>query len=158
MVIFELNIISAATRDLAEAYAENHLDDNGLPSYRVLPTNAKDPLGQEITDLNGDKVDDIVLVDRKGTPIIVNGYKLVQASPYKKVWATKFNTRKARQQTPFNDWLYEQFNKNINNVDWETGRWKTEPTREMAKLVSTYQGVGLPKPRIGANASLNKFL
>ena len=150
-------IPNAATRDLAEEYAEHHLDENGLPSYRVLPTNATDPLGQKITDLNGDRVEDIVLVDRKGTPVIVNGYKLVQASPYKKVWATKFNTRAARKEKPFNDWLYEQFNKNITNVDWNEGKWNTLASEEMNTLISAYQGVGLPKPRIGKRLSPQSF-
>ena len=75
-------IAAAAKRDTAERYSRTHLDEDGKPKYRLLPKNAIDPNNKAITDLNGDKVDDIVLVDKKGVPVIVNGYKLVYASPY----------------------------------------------------------------------------
>ena len=58
-------IPNAAARDTAEIYCENSVDENGKPRYRLIPTNAKDPLGNDITDLNGDGVDDIVIVDKE---------------------------------------------------------------------------------------------
>ena len=150
-------VAKAATRDLAKEYVESHLDENGIPMYRLLPTNSTDPLGNKITDLNGDGVDDIVLVDRRGSPVIVNGYKLVAASPYKKVWASIHKTREARKQNPFNLWLYSMYNKNIMNVDWDKGEWKMEPKEEMSTLISAYKEVGLPKPRIGKRLSPTSY-
>ena len=79
-------IPSCASRESAENYCRKRLDEDGVPSYRLLPAKQSDPKGVAITDINGDKVDDIVIVDRMGFPIIVNGYKLVRASPYKKVY------------------------------------------------------------------------
>ena len=150
-------IPNAATRDLAQEYAYNHVDDSGQPRYRLLPPNTKDPNGVAITDLNGDLVDDIVLVDKRGVPRIVNGYKIVRASPYKKVWKSKYKSREARKETPFNVWLAAQFQKSIDNVDWAKGEYKLKETEEMQKYTDHYTKLGLGKPRISKRLSPSSY-
>ena len=150
-------IPNAATRDTAKKYVLTHLDDNGVPLYRLLPTNATDPFLNQITDLNGDQVDDIVLVDKKGIPVIVNGYKLVAASPYKKIWAAHYNTKQARKDNPFNKWLYSMFNKNLNKVNWEEGHWNIEANEQMKEAIKTYKSKGLPTPRISSRLTPNSY-
>ena len=49
-------IPAAARRDTVREYCKNHLDADGIPLYRLLATNATDPLGNSITDLNGDRL------------------------------------------------------------------------------------------------------
>ena len=151
-------IPNAATRDLALAYTSSHLDENGKPKYRLLPPNTTDPNDVPITDLNGDLVDDIVLVDKRGTPVIVNGYKLVYASPYKKVWKSLFNTRDKRKQTPFNVWLDQMFNKSKLNVDWEKGKYNIEANESMQNYIDVYdKKLHLGKPRISTRLSPNAY-
>ena len=150
-------IPNAATRDLATKYAHNHVDENGVPRYRLLPPNTKDPNGIPITDLNGDKVDDIVLVDKRGVPVIVNGYKLVFASPYKKVWNSIYKTRQARKETPFNAWMDQMFGKSIEKVDWQKGEYILEENPTMTKYRNAYQSIGLGKPRISKRISPNSY-
>ena len=150
-------IPNAATRDLAEKYCRKHVDENGKPRYRLLPVNAKDPNDVDITDLNGDQVDDIVLVDKRGIPQIINGYKLVYASPYKKAWKAIMNTREKRIKSPFNVWLAEQFNKNIQNVDWGKGEYKLEPNATIGFYMDKYQAKGLGKPRISRRLTPNSY-
>ncbi len=150
-------IPNAATRDLAQEYAYNHVDDSGQPRYRLLPPNTKDPNGVNITDLNGDLVDDIVLVDKRGVPRIINGYKIVRASPYKKVWKSQFRSREARKETPFNVWLAAQFEKSIDNVDWAKGEYKLKETEEMQKYTDHYTKLGLGKPRISKRLSPSSY-
>ncbi|OHS93475.1 hypothetical protein TRFO_40248 [Tritrichomonas foetus] len=143
-----------ATRDGAEEYCESHIDKDGLPMYRLLPTNEKDPVGNDITDLNGDQVDDIVLIDRNCNPAIINGYKLVRASPYKKVWAATYKTKAERKAIPFNLWINTHMGK-TNEVDWSTGKYKfKEPIENMKKLMETYKDHGLPKPRVNKRATV----
>ena len=150
-------IPAAAARDTAEEYCLKHLDENGVPKYRLLPTNSIDPLGNNITDLNGDRVDDIILVDKRGTPAIVNGYKLVHASPYKKVWKTICNTKAKRQATPFNVWLMQQFNKDVANVDWDRGEYILKKSQDLNTLETAYGDLGLGKARISKRLSPNSY-
>ncbi len=147
----------AAARDTAKEYCLNHLDENGVPNYRLLPPNSYDPLGNEITDLNGDQVDDIILVDKRGIPAIVNGYKLVHASPYKKVWKTICNSKAKRKATPFNVWLKQQFDKNINKVDWNTGEYQLTKSNQLLALEKAYGGSGLGKAHISKRLSPNSY-
>lgn len=150
-------IPDAARRDTAHKYCKRHIDADGIPLYRLLPTNATDPLGSSITDLNGDRVDDIVLVDKRGNPAIINGYQLVQASPYKKAWAAKHTTKEARILNPFNTWLAEMFQKSLNNVDWEAGEYKMEANEEMGNMIDIYSKIGLPKPRVSKRLTPNSY-
>ncbi len=150
-------IPGASTRDLAEEYCKKHLDPDGVPLYRLLPVNATDPLGNPITDLNGDQVDDIVLVNKKGIPSIVNGYKLVYASPYKKVWQSTFTSKEARLATPFNAWMNEMFQKSIDNVNWDEGKYILTPNENIQRLTAAYTNVGLPKPRVSKRLTPNSF-
>lgn len=53
----------------AKAYAEKH-------RLRVPRPNAQDASGNPIYDINNDGIDDIILYNRAGQPVIVNGYKL----------------------------------------------------------------------------------
>ncbi|KAK8877908.1 hypothetical protein M9Y10_004671 [Tritrichomonas musculus] len=80
-----------ATRDGAEAYCKKRFDKNGYLLYRLIPArrDTKDPLGNSICDLNGDRVEDIVIVDTRGKPVIINGFRLIKADPYKKLWQTE---------------------------------------------------------------------
>ena len=141
-------IPNAATRDLAAEYCKKHRDDNGFPQYRLLPPNAEDPKGIPITDLNGDKVDDIVIVNKQGAPVIVNGYKLVRADPYKKAWQTMFDSAKKRKETPFNDWLNQQFSKSIEDVDWDAGKYNIKKLEDIETYEKAYSTIGLGKPKI----------
>ncbi|KAK8897826.1 hypothetical protein M9Y10_000054 [Tritrichomonas musculus] len=150
-------IPAAAKRDTAIEYCLKHTDENGIPKYRVLQTNTTDLFGNKITDLNGDKVDDIVLVNKKGVPVIVNGYQLVQASPYKKVWAAQFNSRELREANPFNIWLAEQFQKSVDKVDWEKGIYQVAPTEQMSKAMLGYGALGLPKARVSKRLSPRSY-
>ena len=150
-------IPNAATRDLATEYCHTHLDENNMPKYRLLPPNSKDPVGVPITDLNGDKVDDIVLVDKRGLPAIVNGYKLVRADPYKKIWQNQENTREKRLLKPFNVWLNQQFNKSIDNVDWNKGEYNIKPNANMEKYMAAYTDVGLPKPSVRSKLTPSSY-
>ena len=150
-------IPSAAARDTAKEYCMNHLDETGVPKYRLLPTNSQDPLGNRITDLNGDKVDDIVLVDKRGIPAIVNGYKLVHASPYKKAWKTICDTKAKRQAKPFNVWLKEQFDKDITKVDWERGEYKLTKSEALTTLEKAYGESGIGKARMSKRLSPNSY-
>ena len=153
-------IPAAATRDQAKVYCHTHLDPDGKPKYRLLPTNAKDPSGEiEITDLNGDKVDDIILVDKRGVPQIINGYKLVFASPYKKVWKTMVTTPEERKRLPFNVWLDEMFEKSKEKIDWDTGKYILQDSSKtrLAPYIQYYSDLRLGKPRVSTRASPNSF-
>ena len=149
-------IPNAAARDTAQEYAHNHVDENGVPRYRLLPPNAKDPIGNPITDLNGDRVEDVVLVDKRGIPRIINGYKLVRASPYKKVWLSTVNKAK-RKEKPFNTWLAEQFNKDINDVNWRKGEYNINANEDMKEYRKHYSSLGLGKPRISKRLSPQSY-
>ena len=152
-------ISQAATRLGALAYESSHLDENGIPKYRLLPTNSKDPLDNDITDLNGDQVDDVILVDKNGIPSIINGYKLVFASPYKKVWLYSHSTKEERLREPFNVWMNNQFNKSMDplKIDWEEGKYKLKPTEDMKKLTTAYVNLGLGKPKVSKRLSINGY-
>ncbi len=150
-------IPSCASRESAENYCRKRLDEDGVPSYRLLPAKQSDPKGVAITDINGDKVDDIVIVDRMGFPIIVNGYKLVRASPYKKVYLSKHPSKEDRKREPFNVWVEKQMSKMTidqideleNKIDWRSGkRLDIKPTEEMQTYIDHYTDIGLGKPRV----------
>ncbi len=150
-------IAAAAKRDTAERYSRTHLDEDGKPKYRLLPKNAIDPNNKAITDLNGDKVDDVVLVDKKGVPVIVNGYKLVYASPYKKVWLTLHPSKEERLNEPFNVWINKMFQKSVDNVNWETGKYEVAPIEEMKPYIDHYTSIGLGKPRVSERLTPNMY-
>ena len=150
-------IPSCASRESAENYCRKRLDEDGTPSYRLLPPNAADPNHVAITDINGDKVDDVVIVDRMGFPIIVNGYKLVRASPYKKVYLSTHQTKESRKAEPFNEWVEKQMGKMTidqideleNKIDWRSGkRLDIAPSETMQKYIDHYTDIGLGKPRV----------
>lgn len=149
---FRIKYIPAlANRETAEQYCQKKLNPDGQPIYRVLPPNAKDAYGNLITDLNGDFIDEIVIVNRSGVPVIVNGYQLVKADPYKKLWKSKFHTKKSRKENPFNKWLAEEFGKTIDNIDWENAKYNItnkDRTKEMKYAMKLYGEQGLPKPKI----------
>ena len=77
-----------------------------------------------------------------GFPIIVNGYKLVRASPYKKVYLSTHQTKESRKREPFNEWVENQMGKMTidqideleNKIDWRSGkRLDITPTEVMQK-------------------------
>lgn len=157
-------ISSCAARDTAENYCKKRLDEDGVPSYRLLPPNSQDPNNVLITDINGDKVDDVVIVDRMGFPVIVNGYKLVRASPYKKVYLTTHPSKESRKKEPFNEWVEKQMGKLSideidqleNKIDWRSGkRTDIEPNATMKKYIEHYTDIGLGKPRVKKSISPN---
>lgn len=149
---FRIKYISAlANRETAEQYCQKKLNPDGQPIYRVLPPNAKDAYGNLITDLNGDFIDEIVIVNRSGVPVIVNGYQLVKADPYKKIWKAKFHSKTLRKNNPFNKWLAEEFGKTTANIDWENAKYNITDesrTNEMKYAMKLYGDQGLPKPKI----------
>ena len=97
-----------ATRTGAKEYCKRKFDGNGYPLYRLIPPNDTDDFNNQICDLNDDKVDDVVIVDKSGRPVIINGYKLVKASPYKKIWQEE-RARKGGKILPFNYCLQKKF-------------------------------------------------
>lgn len=148
-----------ATRAGAKQYCQSKLDDRGFPRFKLIGTNAKDPFGNDICDMNGDKVDDIIICDKQGNPVIVNGYKLVQASPFKKIW---MNARAAGQTTDsFEAWLAQQFNttkdwSEITENDWQNGRIAWDLSKASAgaqEAYNTYNNLGLGKPRLNTRLS-----
>ena len=149
-----------ATREGAKEYVQSKVDDRGYPKYRLIGTNAEDFFGNKICDINGDRVDDVIICDKKGNPVIVNGYKLVQASPYKKVWA---NIKAANPETTpnFNIWLAEQFNttkdwSKLGEADWARGKldWDVSKASERAQAAySGYKELGLGKPHLNTRLS-----
>lgn len=149
---FRIKYIPAlANRETAEQYCQKKLNPDGQPIYRVLPPNAKDAYGNLITDLNGDFIDEIVIVNRSGVPVIVNGYQLVKADPYKKIWKAKFHSKTSRKNNPFNKWLAEEFGKTTANIDWENAKYNItneSRTDEMKYAMKLYGDQGLPKPKI----------
>ena len=153
-------IPKCSTRAGARLYCESKLDDKGYPRYKLIGTNATDPFGNKICDMNGDQVDDIIICNSQGTPVIVNGYKLVPASPYKKIW----KNMKAAGATDdsFESWLASQFNavkdwSNITADEWQNGKtsWTVASiTDENARAAyNTYNELGLGKPRISTRLS-----
>lgn len=149
---FRIKYIPAlANRETAKQYCQKKLNPDGQPIYRVLPPNAKDAYGTPITDLNGDFIDEIVIVNRSGVPVIVNGYQLVKADPYKKLWKAKFDSKQKRKDNPFNKWLANEFGKTIANIDWENAKYDITDesrTKEMKYAMKLYGDQGLPKPKI----------
>ena len=140
-----------ATRTGAAEYCKSKFDNEGYPLYRLLPPNgAKDLFGNSICDLNGDQVDDIIIVNTKGEPSIINGYKLVRASPYKKHW------QELRAQDPkiasFNLWLQEQFDAtrtwNYDENQWKAGKFELKVPEKMEEAYNGYVRKGLGKPRV----------
>ena len=114
-----------ATRAGAKAYCARKFDNTGYPLYRLIPPNDTDFYGNPICDLNGDKVDDVIIVDKQGKPAIVNGYKLVKADPYKKMWLAIRD--KDPRVEPFNIWLQRKFELNrtwdYSPEQWAAGRF-----------------------------------
>lgn len=152
-------IPKCSTRAGAEAYINSKFDDRGYPKYRLIRPNARDPFGHDICDLNGDGVDDVIICNRQGLPVIVNGYKLVRADPYKRIWKNEFAAGSTNLE--FNEWLDSKFNINKNYVnltpeDWERGRidWDVSKATEQGKAAyEHFVNVGLGKPRL--NTKLN---
>ena len=148
-----------ATRKGAEMYCQTKMDEDGYPKYRLIKPNSTDFFGNEIYDVNGDRVDDVIICDKKGNPVIINGYKLVQASPYKKVWANE----KASGKTPlsFNEWLEVKFHttkdwSQINENDWDRGKiaWDLSKAEENARTAyAGYSSLGLGKPKLNTRLS-----
>ena len=148
-----------ATRTGAALYCKSKLDDRGYPRFKLIGTNTQDPFGNDICDMNGDKVDDIIICDKQGNPVIINGYKLVQASPYKKVW---MNEKKAgKTKSSFESWLAEQFGttkdwSKISEEEWQQGKiaWDMSKANDNAQSAySHYVDVGLGKPRLNTRLS-----
>lgn len=145
-----------STRASATEFCRRKLDDKGRPIYRLLPPNTTDFFGRPICDLNGDKVDDIVIVNKQGIPCIINGYRLVKADPYKKIW----NELKASGNTnlEFNDWLNAQFEvnkdwKNYDEKDWDRGKINYDINtaninESIRKTYNYYRDRGIGKPRL----------
>ena len=148
-----------ATREGAKRYCQTKLDDRGYPRFKLIGTNATDPFGNSICDMNGDKVDDIIICDKQGNPVIINGYKLVQASPFKKVWMNA--KASGTTQLSFESWLAQQFNttkdwEKLTNNDWQNGKisWDlSKATTEAQNAYNTYNNLGLGKPRLNTRLS-----
>lgn len=147
---------SLASRPSANKYCKNKLDKDGLPIYRVLPPNAKDAFGTPITDLNGDFIDEVVIVNKIGTPVVVNGYQLVKADIYKKLYNSQYNTSELRRKNPFNEWINDMMSKQ-DEVNWNTGEWKFGKVKpEMKKAMALYgKDLKLGKPRVSKRATPN---
>lgn len=147
---------SLASRPSANNYCKKKLDKDGLPIYRVLPPNAKDAFGTPITDLNGDFIDEVVIVNKVGTPVVVNGYQLVKADIYKKLYNSKYNTPELRRKHPFNEWMNDMMSR-TNEVDWENGQWKFgEVKPKMKKAMDLYGNkLKIGKPRVSKKATPN---
>ena len=152
-------IPKCSTRKGATQYCASKFDDRGYPKYRLIEANARDPFGNAICDLNGDKVDDIIICDKRGVPVIVNGYRLVRADPYKKTWKGMY--AKGKTKLGFNEWLAEQFAikkdwSNFSEEDWKRGKLDWDLTDAKPKAQTAYNhfvSVGLGKPRL--NTRLN---
>ncbi|MBD5584776.1 MAG: hypothetical protein HDQ88_06820, partial [Clostridia bacterium] len=148
-----------ATRAGAKQYCQSKLDDRGYPRFKLIGTNAEDPFGNPICDMNGDQVDDIIICDKQGNPVIVNGYKLVQASPFKKIWMNAKASGKTNDS--FEAWLAQQFNTTkdwtqINETDWQNGKipWDlSKATAGAQSAYNTYNELGLGKPRLNTRLS-----
>ena len=143
-----------ATRKGATEYCSKKFDENGYPLYRLLPVNSKDYFGNNICDLNGDRVDDVVIVDKRGNPIIVNGYKLLKASPYKKLW----NEERANNPDiePFNIWMQKKLELtrtwDYDEKTWKSGQLEFDidkiQDKNMKKAYRKYNELGLGKPHV----------
>ena len=150
-----------ATRAGARLYCNSKLDEDGYPRYKLIGTNALDAFGNKICDMNGDQVDDIIICNRDGLPAIINGYKLVPASPYKKVW--KNEKAAGHTDMAFDKWLADQFNatkdwSKITEEQWSSGKlgWTLDAAPETAqKAYNLYRDKGLGKPRINNRVSPN---
>ncbi|KAK8877939.1 hypothetical protein M9Y10_004702 [Tritrichomonas musculus] len=147
-----------ATRDGAELYCKKKFDKSGYPLYRLIPTRSDttDPFNNPICDLNGDKVEDIVIVDRLGRPVIINGFKLVKSDPYKKIWQTERIKNKGKIE-PFEIWMRKLTNSaktwTYTNDEWNNGKFKLDVEnydKDMQNAVKAYEEVGLSKPRISS--------
>ena len=141
-----------ATRDGAEAYCKKKFDKNGYPLYRLIPArrDTLDPLGNPICDLNGDKVEDIVIVDTRGKPVIINGFRLVKADPYKKLWQTERIAGKTNDS--FEVWMKNLTGTtktwNYKQKQWDAGKIDVKYDGDFIKAVNAYQKVGLSKPKV----------
>ncbi|KAK8839244.1 hypothetical protein M9Y10_032173 [Tritrichomonas musculus] len=128
-------------------------DYNEIP---IAPESILNP--KKTTDISQFAPYDIKANNKSSSiPAIVNGYKLVLASPYKKVWKTTHKTKKERLNEPFNEWLANQFNKSINNVDWKEGKYVLTENENMQKLMDVYGKKGLPKPRVSKRLTPNGY-
>lgn len=152
-------IPKCSTRTGAKQYCESKFDDRGYPKYRLIEPNVTDTFGNNICDLNGDGVDDIIICNKRGVPVIINGYRLVRADPYKKIWKGLFASGKT--QLEFNEWLAEQFAivkdwSNLTEDDWKRGRVNLDLSKANEQARAAYEHfdkVGLGKPRL--NTRLN---
>ena len=144
-----------ATRTGASEYCKKKFDENGYPLYRLIHANTRDDFGNSICDLNGDIVDDVVIVDKTGKPVIINGYKLVKASPYKKIWQEE-RVKNGGKHIPFNLWLQKKFELlhtwNYTKEDWDKGsrNWSIEDIKDqqVKNAYKTYIDVGIGKPKL----------
>ncbi|WP_295163639.1 hypothetical protein [uncultured Brachyspira sp.] len=153
-----------AVRKSAELYCKSKFDKSGYPLYRLIParSDTKDPFGNAICDLNGDKVEDIVIVDRLGRPVIINGFKLVKANPYKKIWQTCISN--GNTKLPFEIWLRSLLDANkkwdYTEEEWNNGKFISNPENydeKMKRAIEDYEEVGLSKPRISTRLTARGF-
>lgn len=144
-----------STRTGASEYCKKKFDENGYPLYRLIPPNTRDDFENEICDLNGDKVDDIVIVDKSGRPVIINGYKLVKASPYKKIWQEE-RAQNRGNILPFNVWLQKTFDLahtwDYQKEVWDKGTrdWNINNVQDenAKRAYQTYIDAGVGKPKL----------
>ena len=80
---------SCMTLEGATKYANNH--------DLYMPTDVKG--NSTKTDINNDGVDEIVLFNRKGQPVIINGYKIGQSDfPFRNEYLREYNTPEKREE------------------------------------------------------------
>ena len=110
-------------------------------------------------DLNGDKIPDIVIVNDKNKPIVVNGWTTKQSDyPERYQYYQKYPSREQRKEHPFQDFkrdeLYQyqyddenpnvhirgnvtSYNKNAFPKDWQLGRYNVD--HKPKQRLSAYQ-------------------
>ena len=154
-------IPKCSTRAGARLYCQSKIDSDGYPRYKLIGTNATDAFGNKICDMNGDQVDDIIICNRDGIPAIINGYKLVHASPYKNIW--KNMKASGKTSDTFENWLSKEFDAKkdwvkITEEQWREGKtgWTLDKAPKAAQdAYNLYAMKGLGKPKINTRISPN---